>query len=98
MPLVKVKEKFQVTIPAGIRRQLALKVGDVLEAEVEEDKIVLKPKAVIDRSKAIERLFTLLEKNWERNKDIPEEEVVQDVLEAIQEVRQERRKSGQKQR
>lgn len=96
MPLVKVKGKFQVTIPADIRQRLALKVGDVLEAEVEENKIVLKPKTVVDRSKALERLFQLLEKNWERNKDIPEEEVVQDVLEAIREVRQERRKARQK--
>lgn len=95
MPLVKVKGKFQVTIPADIRQRLALKVGDVLEAEVEENKIVLKPKTVVDRSKALERLFQLLEKNWERNKDIPEEEVVQDVLEAIREVRQERRKARQ---
>jgi AbrB family looped-hinge helix DNA binding protein len=50
LPLVKVKEKFQITLPAEVRRMLHLAVGDLLEATVERDKIVLKPKAVIDRA------------------------------------------------
>src|SRR2546427_3122125 len=32
LPLVKVKEKFQITLPAEIREQLRLAVGDLLEA------------------------------------------------------------------
>ena len=50
MPLVKVKEKFQVTIPTALREALHLAVGDLLEATVEQDKIVLKPKVVVDRA------------------------------------------------
>ena len=52
MPLVRVKEKFQVTIPTELREALDLAVGDILEATVEKDTIVLKPKAVIDRREA----------------------------------------------
>ena len=33
MPLVKVKEKFQVTIPTALRKAVRLSVGDLLEAE-----------------------------------------------------------------
>jgi len=48
MPLIKVKENFQVTIPDSIRREAGLAVGDYLEAMVEGDNIVLKPKAEAD--------------------------------------------------
>lgn len=91
MPLVKVKEKFQVTIPAVIRRRLALKVGDVLEAELEGDRIVLKPKLVLDRSRALERLLSALREGREGAETVPDEEVIEDALRAIEEVRRDRR-------
>ena len=50
MPLVTVKEKFQVTIPTKVRDQIAIHIGDILEATVEEGSIVLRPKAVVDRA------------------------------------------------
>ncbi len=49
MPLVKVKEKFQVTIPTTLRKAVRLSIGDLLEAEAKGNTIVLKPKAVVDR-------------------------------------------------
>lgn len=49
MSLVKVKNKFQVTIPAEIRDKVNLAVGDVLEATIQNNNIVLKPKAIVDR-------------------------------------------------
>ena len=49
MPLVKVKEKFQVTIPTALRKAVRLSVGDLLEAEAKGNTIVLKPKTVVDR-------------------------------------------------
>ena len=49
MPLVRVKTKYQVTLPTRIREQVGLKIGDLLEATVEKGKITLAPKAVIDR-------------------------------------------------
>ena len=60
MPLVTVKDKFQVTIPARLRRALALEVGDVMEAALEDDRIVLRPKAVIDRAALADRLEATL--------------------------------------
>ena len=52
LPLVKVKEKFQITLPAEIREKLDLAVGDLLEATITGKTIVLKPKAVVDRDQA----------------------------------------------
>lgn len=53
MPLVKVKEKYQVTLPAAVRRKAGVAVGDLLEAKVQGKKITLTPKSVIDRELAL---------------------------------------------
>jgi len=53
VPLVKVKEKYQVTLPAAVRRKAGLNVGDLLEASVEGEKITLTPKSVVDRELAL---------------------------------------------
>ncbi|MBI1742110.1 AbrB/MazE/SpoVT family DNA-binding domain-containing protein [Candidatus Acetothermia bacterium] len=87
MPLVKVKEKYQVTIPTNIREKLALKVGDVLEADIEKDKIVLKPQLVVDKAQAWKRFQAILKEVHEKNKDMSDEEVMKDALEAVHEVR-----------
>ena len=62
MPLVKVKGKFQVTIPTELRDALHLAVGDILEATIENDTIVLKPKAVVDRREAWNRVIEVMER------------------------------------
>lgn len=49
MPIVRVKEKFQVTVPTDVREQVGLAVGDLLEAKIEKGKITLTPKTIIDR-------------------------------------------------
>ncbi len=49
MPLVKVKTNYQVTLPGALRRQVRVNVGDLLEAKVENGKITLAPKSLIDR-------------------------------------------------
>ncbi len=49
MPLVKVKEKYQVTLPASLRQKVGLEVGDLLEAKAQGKRITLTPKSVVDR-------------------------------------------------
>jgi len=49
VPLVRVKTKYQVTLPTAVREQAGVRLGDLLEAKVEEGKITLTPKSVIDR-------------------------------------------------
>ena len=50
MPLVRVKTKFQVTLPNELRRKARLKVGDLLEAKMEEGKITLTPQSLVNRA------------------------------------------------
>ena len=53
MPLVKVKTKYQVTLPTSVRQKVGLEVGDLLEANVEGGKITLSPKSAVDRELAL---------------------------------------------
>lgn len=49
--LVRVKEKYQVTIPAQLRELIPLHTGDYLEASVYQDGILLRPKRLVDTPK-----------------------------------------------
>ena len=49
MALVKLKEKYQVTLPAEVCKKADLVVGDLLDAEVQGKKITLTPKTILDR-------------------------------------------------
>ena len=53
MALIKVKTKYQVTLPTSVRKSAGLNVGDLLEAKVEGNKITLSPKTAIDRELAL---------------------------------------------
>jgi len=54
MPLAKVKQKGQVTIPASVREYLGLDEGDYVEVTTEGPRIVLTPKEITDRHPAID--------------------------------------------
>lgn len=58
MPLTKVGPKYQVTIPKEAREALRIKVGDLVEAAVQKQTIVLRPKVVLDRA-FLERVRSL---------------------------------------
>jgi AbrB family looped-hinge helix DNA binding protein len=49
MPLVRIKYKGQMTIPAEIRDRLQLQQGDLLEATTDGRSVILTPKALVDR-------------------------------------------------
>lgn len=56
MALVRVKEKYQVTLPAALREKTGVVVGDLLEAKVQGKRITLTPKVVVDRAFIEKRL------------------------------------------
>lgn len=93
MPIIKVLRNGQLTLPAKFRETLELKQGDLLDAGLEEDKIVLRPVTTIERKrkkeKTRERFFKLMDKTWDKNKETDPKEVERIVKEAIEEVRRE---------
>ena len=50
--ITKLRKRSQVTLPAEIVKKLDLKAGDNLEITLEDDRIVIKPVLVIDRSQS----------------------------------------------
>lgn len=93
MTLVMVKPKFQVTIPAKLRRQIDLQEGDLMEATIVEDGILLRPKDIVDRNAAADRISSILAQTKPSSEDIgrSEDEIMQDTLADIAEARKERR-------
>jgi len=49
MPVVRVKAKYQVTLPDELRKRVGVNIGDLFEVELHKGKITLTPKAVVDR-------------------------------------------------
>lgn len=96
MPLVTVKDKFQVTIPAKLRDQAAISVGDLLEATVEQGAIVLRPKAVVDRAaiaEEIERVLAAAARAPE-DRERSEGEIVEDAISEVKAARREPSRSA----
>lgn len=50
--LTRVTRNGRVTLPAAVRRQLRIEEGDYIEVSVEDEKVVLVPKKLIDKSQA----------------------------------------------
>lgn len=55
VPLVKMKQKGQVTLPVKIREKCGLQAGDYLDVQEEGDRIVLIPQQVVPRHPEIDR-------------------------------------------
>ena len=93
MALVKIKDRAQITLPPEVRQALNVGVGDYLEAEVVEGGVLLKPVAVVERTKAWDELFEVLKRvryQGPEPRPSPEEEERM-VVDMIRAYRQERR-------
>ncbi len=94
MALVKLKQKGQMTLPAEIRTALSLKEGDLLEVSVEDGKVSLSPKMVVDRrAEAFGRMEEIGDRVRERLavEGKTEEDLERMIEDAVREVRAEKR-------
>jgi len=74
-------------MPKELREFLEIKEGDILEVEMENRKVVLKPKVLVDKDEAWARLNQVIKKVGRRHRKISAKEVEEDVLEAIKATR-----------
>ena len=90
---VTVKPKFQVTIPAKLRRGIDLREGDIMEATLVGDGILLKPQEVVDRAAAADRISAKFKTAPISSTDLgrAEGEIMSDTIDDIASSRQERR-------
>ena len=96
MPLVKIKEKFQVTIPASIRKTIELDVGDLLEAELREDGILLVPKTVTNRKGLLNKLRKRFSEPVSDNPYAgkTDDEIMDIAIKTVKEARAEKKSKG----
>ena len=94
VPLVTVKPKFQVTIPAKLRKGLDLREGDVMEASVVAEGILLRPKEVVDRDAGARRVAAALARLEPSPEDAgrSEDDIMKDIISDIAAAREERRR------
>jgi AbrB family looped-hinge helix DNA binding protein len=52
MPTRKVTRHGQITLPSSVRERLGIEEGDLVEIEVVEERAVLVPKKLVDKSQA----------------------------------------------
>ena len=93
MPFVTVKPKFQVTIPAKLRRGIDLREGDIMEATLLGDGILFRPKEVVDRDAAADRVAAKFAAARPAPEDLgrSEDEIMRESIAEISTSRRERR-------
>lgn len=89
MPTIQLLRNGQLTLPDRIRRALGLARGDLLNVSLVGERIVLTPvttaarEEVKEREEAKRRLFKLIDKAREWNKDVDPKEIEAIVAEAV---------------
>lgn len=94
MALVKVRNRAQITLPAGVRKALKVSEGDYLDAELVEGGVILKPVTVVDREAAwreIDAARATVRPTAEQAAK-PVEEQEREIRETVDEVRREHAK------
>ena len=67
--ITKLRGRYQITLPNEIIRKMNLNPGDNLDITIEEDKIIVKPVLIIDRSQS-----WFWSKEWqEKEKEVEED-------------------------
>ena len=93
MPLVTVKSKFQLTIPARLRKDIELREGDIMEATLMGDGILFRPKQVVDRDAAADRIAAAIAATEPSSADLgrSEDKIMEDTIADIAQSRRKRR-------
>jgi AbrB family looped-hinge helix DNA binding protein len=84
MPLVKVIRNGQITIPKELRSALSIEEGDLLEVELSNRGLYMKPKSVVDKDLAKDSFFQTMEKLRENTKGVDPEKLNAAITEAVQ--------------
>ncbi|HOW56177.1 MAG TPA: AbrB/MazE/SpoVT family DNA-binding domain-containing protein [Syntrophorhabdaceae bacterium] len=84
MPLAKVLRNGQITFPKEIRDSLNLKAGDIVDLEVRENMVIVRPKTFIDSDKV--DLWEMMSSLHERLKDRSKKDIKKTFEKVIAEV------------
>ena len=79
--LTKIRERSQITLPNDIVKKLNLKTGDNLEITLEDDRVIIKPVLVTDRSQS-----WFWTKEWQKKEKDVEEGIKQGKINRAKDV------------
>ncbi|HLF85873.1 MAG TPA: AbrB/MazE/SpoVT family DNA-binding domain-containing protein [Nitrospiria bacterium] len=86
---VKVREKFQVTIPEDVRDKIPLKVGERVQVEAQDDIIIIRPIIEIPRNQA-----WFWTKEWQEQVSRSRKEVEKGKIKVFKSVKEARKHIG----
>jgi AbrB family looped-hinge helix DNA binding protein len=96
MPWAKVLRSGQVTFPKEVREKLRLKEGDILDFEIGDAMVIVRPKVLMDRQTEGEKLWQIVEKMHAKMEGVAPEEIEQAIEESIREVRRRKKTKAAK--
>lgn len=97
-PIGKVNRSFQITVPKKYREAFKIDIGDVIEFDLREDGILVRPLDLL-RRRAVKRIEELGKIHVDDElSNLSEDELMRVVNEQIQEVRAEKKKSKTRRR
>ena len=96
MPFVTISPSFRVTIPAKLRKELAVRKGDVMEVTTVEDGILLRPKAMAERIAVADEVAATLAGIEPTPDDVDrsDDEIMADAIAVVAATRRERHARG----
>ena len=81
MPIIKVSDKGQITLPVAIRRKFRVEPQSQVSVEVRDDEIVLRPiKSIMELEGILHAYAHPGKPSWEEERDEMERAVAQHVL------------------
>lgn len=94
MELIKIRRKFQLTLPAVLRDKLGVTEGDYVQADIEDGKIVLRPVELASSTSERTRLskeraeaYAALDEIWSKVANEEPGQAARLVKEAVKAVR-----------
>jgi len=96
MMWARVLRSGQVTFPKEVRNSLNLKEGDILDFELKDSMVIVRPKTLVDKKKSA--FWKMLDRMHEKLKDEDPEEIEKAIAEAIEGVRKDKTVSKKRRR
>lgn len=81
MPWAKVLRSGQITFPKEVRDKLGLKEGDIVDFEIRDAMVIMRPKVLVDKAEAMKTFSQVVK----RLRSGVKEEIDQKTLEGIME-------------
>ena len=91
MALIKIQNKYQITLPKAVRESFDLKIGDYIEIDKNDGNILLRPVSVIPKDQRYFHTPEWRKMETEADKDVEEGDILgpfdtaQDALAALKE-------------